>query len=409
MPCFDIYLFTMANFIIGRQQIFDRQLNIYAYELLFRGDNFNLNHAAEAAQATNQIITDAILELGLNAIVGPNKAFINFTTQNLLEKTPLLLPKDRIVIEVLESVEIDTRIVNNLRELSGLGYIIALDDFVFSEEWTPLVEFADIIKLDIMEMGEVKTREIIERLKPYQVKLLAEKVETHEEYQYLLALGCDYFQGFFFNKPNVVSGKRLGVNQTAAIRLMTAINNPDVEFEELTKLISQDVSLSYKLLHYINSAFFSIPKKIESIQQAITYLGLTEVRRWTNILNMAALSDKPQAVLQNSLIRGKMCEELAMLAGEKTENYFLIGILSNLDSILDLPLDEALKQLPLSSEIAESIQHRTGLGGEILTCTINYEQWNLADMSFRNIDSVLIGEAYIRSINWARDVMNSIK
>ncbi|MEQ1529904.1 MAG: HDOD domain-containing protein, partial [Methylococcales bacterium] len=167
--------------------------------------------------------------------------------------------------------------------------------------------------------------------------------------------------------------------------------------------------LSYKLLHYINSAFFSVPNKVESIHQAIAYLGLNEVRRWTNIINMASLSNKPEAVLQNSLIRGKMCEELAVLTGAKADNFFLIGILSNLDSILDMPLAEALQQLPLSAEIPSSILNRTGLAGEALTCTINYEQWNLSAMSFKNVDNALIGQAYLRSINWAKDVMNSIK
>ncbi|MDO9168922.1 MAG: hypothetical protein Q7U18_07490 [Methylobacter sp.] len=156
----------MADIIIGRQQIFDQKLNIYAYELLFRGNDFDLNDKDGATQATNQVITDTILELGLNAIVGPHKAFINFTTQNILDKTPLRLPKDRIVVEVLENVEIDMTIVANLTELSNLGYIIALDDFVFSDAWMPLVEFADIIKLDILDMGESKTRELITRLKP---------------------------------------------------------------------------------------------------------------------------------------------------------------------------------------------------------------------------------------------------
>lgn len=159
----------MADIIIGRQQIFDQKLNIYAYELLFRGNDFDLNHAEEATKATNQVITDTILGLGLNTIVGPHKAFINFTTQNILDKTPLHLPKDRIVIEVLESVEIDSKILANLKELSQLGYMIALDDFVFSDDWTPLVEFADIIKLDVLDMGESKTRELITRLKHYNV------------------------------------------------------------------------------------------------------------------------------------------------------------------------------------------------------------------------------------------------
>ncbi|EGW21952.1 MULTISPECIES: EAL and HDOD domain-containing protein [Methylobacter] len=398
----------MADIIIGRQQIFDQKLNIYAYELLFRGNDFDLNHSDGATQATNQVITDTILELGLNAIVGPHKAFINFTTQNILDKTPLHLPKDRIVIEVLENVEIDSRVVANLKELSTLGYIIALDDFVFSEEWTPLVEFADIIKLDILEMGESKTRALINQLKPYNVQLLAEKVETYSEYQYLVELGCDYFQGFFFNKPNIVSGKRVSVNQTAAIQLLNTVNNPDVEFEDLTKIISLDVGLSYKLLHYINSAFFSLPNKVSSINHAISYLGLKEIKRWINILTLASLSNKPEAVMQNALIRGKMCEELAALSDNKSDNFFLIGILSNLDSLLDMPLDEALSQLPLADDIVAAILHKKGLGGEALKCVISYEHWDISSIAFKDIDQSIIGDAYIRSINWAKDVMGNI-
>jgi EAL and modified HD-GYP domain-containing signal transduction protein len=398
----------MANFIIGRQQIFDQKLNIFGYEILFRGDDFDLNRKDEATQATNQVITDTILEIGLNTIVGPHKAFINFTTQNILEKTPLNLPKDRIVIEVLENVEISPRIINNLKELSQLGYTIALDDFVFSAEWRPLVEFADIIKLDILEMGEPKTRALIKYLKQYNVKLLAEKVETYAEYQYLLELGCDYFQGFFFNKPNIVPGKRVSVNQTVAIQLLNTVNNPDVEFEDLTKIISLDVGLSYKLLRYINSAFFALPNKVSSINHAISYLGLKEIKRWINILTLASLTNKPEAIMQNALIRGKMCEELASLSGNKSDNFFLIGILSNLDSLLDMPLDEALSQLPLADDIVSAILHKSGLGGEALLCVISYERWDTSSISFKDIDQTIIGDTYIQTINWAKDVLGNM-
>lgn len=398
----------MADFIIGRQQILDRQLNIYAYELLFRGQGFDLNDRDEATQATNQIITDAIIEIGINNIVDEHRAFINFTTQNILEKTPLSLPKDRIVIEVLENVKIDLRVINNLREMSQQGYLIALDDFVFTEEWRPLVEFADIIKLDVLEMGEKKVREAIAQLAPYKLKILAEKVETHQEYEYLRELGCDYFQGFFFSKPNLVQGKRMGVNQLAAVRLLTTINNPNVEFEELTTVISQDVGLSYKLLHYINSAFFSIPTKIESINQAITYLGMNELKRWVNILMLSSLSDKPIVVMQNALIRGKMCELLAKSMGHKAGNYFLIGILSSLDSILDISIEDAMSQLPLGEDIVVAILSHRGLGGEALRCVLGYEKWDTGAITFGSIDQSEIGNAYIESIAWATKVISNV-
>jgi c-di-GMP phosphodiesterase len=283
-----------------------------------------------------------------------------------------------------------------------------LDDFVFSDEWYPLLEFANIIKLDVMAMGEARTRQVISDLKPFGIELLAEKVETYEEFQYLSELGCDYFQGYFFHKPNLVPGKRLGVNQTAALRLLTIINDPDVEFDKLSKAISLDPGLSYKLLHYINSAFFELPSKMESIHRAISYLGLKELKRWSNILTLAALSNKPDAVLQNALIRGKMCELLGKLIGEKAEHFFLVGILSSLDSILDLPLEEALQQLPLADDIVSAILNKQGLAGEALECVINYEHWNLSGMYYKNLDQKLISEAYFESITWAKDVLSNL-
>ncbi|MBU2569205.1 MAG: HDOD domain-containing protein [Gammaproteobacteria bacterium] len=399
----------MTNFLIGRQQIFNRKLEIYAYEILFRGHEFDLAQESQATQATNQIVTDTILELGINQLVESHKAFINFTGQNILEKTPLSLPKERIVIELLEDIKVDLRIINNIKELKQLGYTVALDDFVLTDEWRPLLEYADIIKLDVLQMSEQETLGIIKQLKHYPIKLLAEKVESHQQYEQLLELGCDYFQGFFLSKPNIVEGRRLGINQTAAIRLLAAINNPNVEFLELTQIISQDVTLSFKLLHYINSAFFAIPRRIESIRHAVSYLGLNEIKRWCNILTFASLSNKPKAILQTTLIRAKMCELLARHLCEEPEHYFLIGILSSLDSILDLPIDEALGQLPLTADVAIAILEKKGLGGEILQFVLGFEQWLPQSIHFKTLTPAMINDAYLESINWANQIMNNIE
>ncbi|MDD5229069.1 MAG: HDOD domain-containing protein [Methylococcales bacterium] len=398
----------MNNFIIGRQQIFDRDSKIYAYELFFRGNNLDLFDNHEATQATHSVITDSILEIGLNNIVGEHKAFINFTTQNILEKTPLDLPKNRIVIEVLENVKIDLRVIYNLREMSQQGYLIALDDFIFTEEWRPLVEFADIIKLDVLEMGENRVREAIAQLKPYNAKILAEKVETSHEYTYLLESGCDYFQGFFFNKPNLVTGKRIELNQLATLRLLTIANDPNIEFDELAKEISQNLCLSYKILCYINSSFYPTSIKVRSISQAIVYLGLNELKRWISLVVLSSLSTKPSFIIQNSLIRGKMCELLAKLEKKNTEKhseFFLIGILSSLDSILDISLEKAIEQLPLNDCIKDAILYHKGLGGEALSCVLNYELGNFDDITFSNVTLSAIGEAYIESLSWATKVV----
>lgn len=390
----------MTEFLIGRQQILDSKLNTFAYEILFRGKDFDLSIQESAASATKQVITDTILEIGLNELVGPHLAFINFTAQNLLEKTPLDLPKDRIVVEVLENVTVDQDIIRNLRELSSKGYTIALDDFELTEQWLPLLEFVDIIKLDIMANSLEETRQLIEKLKPYHLKLLAEKVETHAEFEQLKAWGCELFQGFFFSKPNVIEGKRLGVSQTATIQLLAAINNPEVTFQEVGSIISQDVTMSYKLLHFINSSSFALANKINSIQHAISYLGLKEIRRWVNILALSSMSDKPSAVLQTILVRAKMCELLATEIKQNPESYFLMGLLSGLDSILDLPLERALTQLPLSNTLANAILHKSGQDGEALQYVLDYERWEIGKATFANIEPQRIAAIYLECIQW---------
>ncbi len=399
----------MSEFIIGRQEILDRKQNIRAYEILFRGKDFDLSHEEQAAHATNQVITDAIMEIGLNQLVGNSRAFINFTARNLLEKTPLVLPKDRIVIEVLEDVIIDREMIEVLQDFSNHGYTIALDDFIFRPEWEPLLKFADIVKLDLMAIPLSETLAMIEKLRPYGLTLLAEKVETLAEFEALKQAGCELFQGFFFSKPNHVSGKRLTINQSAAIQLLSQINKPEVDFVELNNIISRDVGMSYKLLHYINSAFFALPNKIQSIKHAINYLGLKEIKRWLNILTLTSLADKPNALFQQLLIRGKMCEMLAKQYNQDPEHLFLTGILSSLDSLLDIPIDEALAQLSVSEDIEQAILYNKGVVGEILSYAVCYERWDLTNPVFSRVTASEVGKTYIESISWANEVMSSIK
>jgi len=390
----------MTDFLIGRQQILDSELNTCAYEILFRGKEFDLSEQESAACATNQVITDTVLEIGLNELVGPHLAFINFTARNILDKTPLDLPKDRIVIEVLENVKIDAPIIENLRELSSLGYTIALDDFELTPDYLPLLDFVDIIKLDVMAQSLDKTRQLIQELKPYNLKLLAEKVETHQEFKYLKQWGCDLFQGFFFSKPNIVEGKRLGVSQASAVQLLAAINQEDVSFQDVSKIVSQDINLSYKLLRYINSASFALPNKIDSLKHAAAYLGLKEMRRWVNILSLSAMSEKSSAVLQTILVRAKMCELLACEIQQDPETYFLMGLMSGLDSIVDQPLEHALQHLPLSNIVTSAILEKSGIAGEALQYALDYEHWQVEGPTFANIEPQRIAAIYLECIQW---------
>lgn len=398
----------MTDIIVGRQQILNHKLDIYAYELLFRGTGFDLNDPEQGAKATDQIITDSLLEIGLSNIVGSHKAFINFTTHNILAKTPLNLPKERIVVEILESTVVTDEVIANVREFARQGYMIALDDFVFLKQWKPLIEVADIIKIDVMAMSLNQIETMISKLSSYNVKFLAEKVETHEEFKALQQLGCVFFQGYFFSKPNLVAGKRLGVSQLAALKLMAAINKANIEFKELTEVISHNVDLSYKLLRYLNSSFFGLPQKIQSIQHAVTCLGMVELRRWSNIMTLASLSTKSVAILENSLVCARMCEQIAVLINANAEQFFMVGILAHIDSLLDMTLEEALEQLPLETSIYEALLHKQGQAGEVLKIALDFETWQLSGEPFANISEEQLGEIYLEAVNWTKQTLNSL-
>lgn len=401
----------MQDFLIGRQQIFDRDLNVFAYELLFRDANGRGPQQVEATEASNQVIVNSLLEEGLGRVVGPHRAFINFTRENLLNGTAMLLPKEKVVIEVLESVEIDEGLVRAVEDLAREGYMVALDDFVFSDRWIPLVKIAHIIKLDILQLTSETSQRYISGLKKLPVKFLAEKVETSEQYDQYRNFGCDYFQGFFFNKPNVIQGKRVAAGQHAIVRLLAEINRPNSEIGDLARAISLDVGLSYKLLRYINdSVLFRLPRKVESIQRAIVYLGMREVRRWANLIALASFPNTPKELIIISLARAKMCELLAASSRQKNiDEFFLTGLMSMLELLMHVELKQVLSDLPLTEQVVGALLQQQGVLGEALQCAVNYERWHLDAVNFQSLSMPEIGRAFVAGVAWAHDVAASLE
>lgn len=404
------WIIVTNDFLIGRQQIFDRDLRVFAYELLFRDINGNTAETFGPTAASNQVIVDSLLEYGLDQIVGAQLAFINFTRENLLSETALLLPKEKTVIEVLEDVHIDDALIEALQNLVRQGYKIALDDFDFDERWLPLIEIACFIKFDIQKITADVAGSVIQRLKKLPIRFLAEKVETREQYLEYRALGCEYFQGFFFSRPNIVRGRRLETSQHAVLQLLAKINQPNISIPELTRTISTDVGLSYKLLRYINSAFYALPKKVDSLKYAITYLGIREIQRWASLISLASFPDHPSEIIKIALIRAKMCESLA--ASHKLPNsdqFFLVGLMSTIDQLLELPLDEAVAGLPLAGEVKEALVSHAGLAGEALDCAINYERWRLDAVHFENLELPQVGRIHLASVGWANKIFEVLE
>lgn len=392
----------MQDIFVGRQPIFDRDLRVYAYELLFRAGHDNQAGFIDGDQATSKVISNAIVEFGLDDIVGDRLAFLNLTRGFLTGTLDIPLPRERLVLEILEDIEPDQTVIDSVKALREQGYSLALDDFLYRDTLKPLIPFCDIIKIDIMPMDEAQIREHVELLKDYPAKLLAEKVETQAEYEFCHALGFDYFQGYFLARPEVVKGKEITPNGLASVRLLAQLQDPEITPGQLEELISQDVGLSYKLLRYINSAFFALPKPIESIRQAVVYLGLQALKTWATLLVLTGTEDKPSELLKLALQRAKLCELLARAAGDgRADTYFTVGLFSSIEALIEIPLADILPNMPFSDDVKSALLEHCGPFGEALQCALALEQADWNQTRFHDLTPAQITAAYVEAAKWA--------
>jgi EAL and modified HD-GYP domain-containing signal transduction protein len=394
----------MLDVFVGRQPIYDRQLDVFAYELLFRSGEVNQAGVLDGDQATSQVILNTFMEIGLETIVGTKQAFINLTRDFILRDYSDVFPAGRVVMEVLEDVAVDAQLIEAVRGLSTQGYTIALDDFIYHESLHELVAVADIIKVDIMALDRAALQEHVTLLRDYDVKLLAEKVETQDDFKYCKDLGFDFFQGYFFCKPEIIKGQRVPANRLVILQLLAKLQDPEADFQELESIIGRDVSLSYKLLRVINSAFYSLPRKIESLRQALLMLGTKFIASWVSIFILAGIDDKPHELMITAIVRAKMCELLALALRQRNkEAFFTVGLFSALDALMDSPMQEVLASLPLSDEITAALLAHEGLLGDALRCVLAYERGEWDQVTCLDLDRVAITDAYLGAITWAAE------
>lgn len=363
--------------LVARQPIFKAKGSVYAYELLFRSGAENVFPDVDGDQATSAVISDSFFSIGIDALTGGKKAFINFTREILLKEYALLLPRESVVVEILEDVTPDEEVLKAVRRLKGKGYTIALDDYGGSEHQDPFVELADVIKVDFLLTTAEQREGLVRRLKPLAKKLLAEKVETHEEFNSAKQMGYSLFQGFFFCKPSVVNRQRIPESKVSKMRLLQAVNEPTLDYGKVEEAIKHDVSFSYKLLQYINSAFFCLRHEVENLQQAMVIMGEKNLRKWASLMAFASLgTDKPPELLVTAVVRGRFCEELASQVGmrDRTADCFLMGMFSTIDALLDMPMDKALESVPLASDIRAALLGRDGVSGKVLDVALTYEK-----------------------------------
>ena len=369
----------MEEVFIGRQAILDQQKKVYAYEILFRSGFQNaFDPNLDGNVATQSVMVGAMLDFGMKKLVSDRKAFINFTEQNLLNRAPKLLPNESVVVEILETVQATPEILEVVRELKEAGYKIALDDFVLSPGYEPLIEMADIIKVDFRITDSPKERKKMREILPSHVRLLAEKIETEEEFQQAVDFGYVFFQGYFFCKPTVLHQRNLSGNALSRMRLLKEVNRPDVDFTAVTKVISSDTNLVHKLLTFINSAGIGLSNHVSNLKQATLLLGAIGVRRWVTLISLQTISeDKPSELFTLSLLRAKFCELIVCeLTSKKLtpDTGFLVGIFSLLDVLLSLPMEEVLKEVALADDLNAALLGDDNELRRVLDLVIAYEQ-----------------------------------
>jgi len=399
----------MSDIFIGRQAIYDRKLEVYAYELLFRSQPSGSADITDGDKATSDVIVNTFLEIGLDNIVNKRRAFINLTRSFFVNHKTISLPKDRVVLELLEDIKADDEVIEGVKHLSEQGYTIALDDFIYHESLKPLVKLANLIKIDIMALDKDAIRDHVLALRKHPVKLVAEKVETQQDFDYCLDLGFDYFQGYFFAQPKVIRGRRLPNNRIAILNLLRRLQDPDITPGQLEDLIAQDVAFSYRILRYVNSAAYSLPRKIESVQEAVVILGLQTITSWTMLLAMSQVDNKPTELVVTAMVRGKMAEQLAKARKyDRPDAFFTVGLFSALDALMDNTMEEILTQLPLADHISKALLYRQGIHGEILSCVLAYERGEWEQVKCNTLSMSRIRDCYLSALRWAEDTCQQL-
>ncbi|PKM83067.1 MAG: diguanylate phosphodiesterase [Firmicutes bacterium HGW-Firmicutes-14] len=393
---------------VARQPIFNKQQRVFGYELLYRLAGQDRYDFHDGDRATSELIANSFILIGLEALTGGKRAFINFTRNLLLTDTAFILPKDLVAIEILETIEVDGHVVDACRKLKQEGYLIVLDDFMFKPRFEPLVQLADIIKVDFKKTAIEQRIEFVRKARNDKASFLAEKVETREEFEEALSMGYSFFQGYFFSKPVVVQGRDLSGYKLNYFHILQEVNRPDADFEQIERIIKRDVALSYKLLKYINSAAYGFRTKISSIKHALVMLGMQEVKKWVSLIILRGMgADKPDEIMISSVVRARFGELTAPFVGmsDRSADLFLMGIFSMIDALLDYPLSSIIDELPISDDIKGALLGQDSCYLDVFQLLISYEKgdWNSFSRfaAKLGLEEAKVPELFISSVEWA--------
>jgi EAL and modified HD-GYP domain-containing signal transduction protein len=409
-------LITYMNFYAARQPILDKSKKLFAYELLFRDSLDNVFPDIDGDEATSKMIEASQFNMGISEFTGNKPAFINFTLETLNQGYPEMLTPDEVVVEILETIKPGKKLLSLCKDLHQKGYTLALDDYEHQSVWSHFYPFIKIIKIDIQQSSIDDIKEVLVAIKDHpHIKMLAEKVETYEEYDQMSQLGFDYFQGYFFARPEMVKTKSLSPSQMAMAELLYETSKTEHDLNSITSVFERDVSLSYKLLRYANSAIFKRRNEISTIKQALVILGSGELKRFIGLMfAVTANPDKPSELIRMAMTRAKFCE----LASQDIRSQldvsiaFLTGLLSMIDAILDEEMASVLEKLPLSQDIKEPLLTKKGVMAALIKLVELIEQadWDKTTlvMDKLKLDKDKVVEHYNKAVAWADEQTQAV-
>ena len=392
---------------VGRQAIFNAKKEVVAYELLFRDGLLNYCSQEDSETATTDVIVNSLLNIGLNMITGKKKATIKFSHSMLKNDKLMALGPDKMAIEMIDSIEPTAEMISNCCHLKQRGYELIIGNFSDNPAWLPIIDIADIVKIDFKATSGVSHKALAERFAAKGIKLLTKKIESAEEFQQALSFGYTYFQGYFLEQPSIVLGKELHSNKIYRLKLMREISRPDFSVTRMEKIIEHDSALSYKLITYVNSSFFGLPNKIQSIRHALSLLGQEEIVKWISLLLLRDLgADKPQELLTVSIIRAKFAEKIALTSHRRSmaSQVFLAGMLSLIDVLLDAPMKKIVELLSVEEEIANTLLGEKTELRRILDLVIFFEQAKWEEVrhlaNYFDLTPMELNSMYWESVYW---------
>jgi len=396
---------------IARQPILGLNQRVYGYELLYRSSHRNAFDGTEGSRATREVIANGLMTIGLSKLVGNGYAFINFDRGLLLGEVPLMLPARTVIVEILETVKLDAAVVSRCRELKKLGFQLALDDVSHLDTVKSLAALADIVKVDFRQTDAGQQSNIAAAFSDSQTRLVAEKVETYEEFERARRLGYSYFQGYFFQKPAIVTANRVSSQKSTYLRVLAEVARKELDYGRLEQLFKHDPPMTYRLLRYLNSAVFSWSSPIHSVRHGLSLLGDEDLRRWLGLLGLASLSEgRPSALIVSAVIRGRFCELLSSHTqlNSRSPELFLMGLLSLFDVVLQSPMEDVVAGLGLSTDVREALM---GAGDESSRLCRVYRlilAWERAEWDgvmelsrSLDLDTNLVADVYAEAVEWS--------